>query len=107
MDISTWMREPIQIARLTGVDGAGQAVRSAPFSVVARVEREAKLVRNAMGEEVTISVTLYTLVPLFLTDAVWLPGTDSTKSAEARTPVALSASVSKDGGSALYKTYLA
>lgn len=103
MDISAWMKDTIRVAGLVGVDGSGQAVRAAYRVVPARVEREAKLVRNAAGEEVVISVTLYTLVPLALTDAVYLPE-DLTK---ARQPVAQASSVSKDGGSALYKTYLA
>lgn len=102
MDISAWMTDMIQVARITGVDGAGQATRAASVPVRARVEREAKLVRNAQGEEVTISVTLYTLVPLALSDAVTLPG-----EAKPRSPVALASSVSKDRSSALYKTYLA
>lgn len=104
MSLQSFMGETVYVASVTGVDAYGKATYETPRAISARVEPRRMMVRNARGEEAVSNFRIYSLVPVLLTDRLWMPGADSAVAEDSNVPISVSTSKDMRGLRALYRT---
>ncbi len=98
MNLAHLMPDTATVAPFTGRDGDGKPTFGAQVAVKGREEKKQKQVINTRGEEVTSDTQFATQTSIGVQDRVWLPGADTAKDNEARTPVALVSAKTLQGG---------
>ena len=106
MNLSSWLKDTITVAPMTGVDSYGQPQYGEQYTIKCRVEDKLQKVVNASGQEVMSNTEIACLESIGLQDHIWLPGADTTKPEQARMPLNVHQARNKSGSLELFAVYM-
>lgn len=104
MDLSGWMNQTITAQRQTGSSSYGDPTWANARTLAARVEPSSKRIVGPDGSVIFTTHRVFTREALSTLDRVWLPGSNTSKTIEARRPAAIVAVPDKGGVTSHYET---
>lgn len=100
------LKDTITVASQTGVDVDQAPTYGTQSTIKARYEPGGKVIRSADGETIQRRDVLYTDTEIDQTDAIWLPGANTSSDDEAQTPDSITESTSPLGSGTLWEVVL-
>ncbi len=105
MNLDGWFTDTITIQAITDRDANGDPSYGAQFTALARVEEKQTRVRNREGQEVMSDTAIATEQAIGAQDRVWIPGADTTKVNQARTPISFKSGFNKARDLKLFEVF--